>query len=397
MQQSSPAITHTTVLIVTLGLEYVAPSRMPRELRFAGCKVAMLAPPDSWATQTRFIELLGHLPLESTQQRMLDIIIAAVQKTQATLLLPGDDAIVLALMRAAIAARTPAAATPQDTAPPAAPVAPITALIQHSLGDPVHYANSIDKGRLVDRARAAGIEVPAGDAVGDIDDALRVARALGYPVIVRPTVGTSSMGVAMCGDEAELRAAIAALPADAGARWPHARAPALVQKFLTGRRYNRAVAAWRGHEIAGYSRMALERWPSALSPASVASFVHAPAVAAASEQVVEALGVSGFAGIQFIDDQDTGRPCLIEINRRMVPATHAGRHAGVDLAAALAGALQGVSWTGLRDTAVDQQRGMVLFPQEWKRDFRSEHFATLPTDAPWDDPRLFAAMLNSPR
>jgi hypothetical protein len=37
---------------------------------------------------------------------------------------------------------------------------------------------------------------------------------------------------------------------------------------------------------------------------------------------------------------------------------------------------------------------LALFPQEWYRDDASAWLAKLPSDAPWHDPRLFAAMVR---
>jgi hypothetical protein len=147
-----------------------------------------------------------------------------------------------------------------------------------------------------------------------------------------------------------------------------ASALALVQRVLTGARYNRAFVAWQGREIAGYTREGIERWPDALGAASVTRFVTHAAIAAATARLAEATGLTGFAGAAYIVDAASGQACIIEINRRIVPATHAGRFAGVDLAAAFMSAVRGVAWSGPTDTPAELQRTMALFPQEWLRD-----------------------------
>jgi hypothetical protein len=80
----------------------------------------------------------------------------------------------------------------------------------------------------------------------------------------------------------------------------------------------------------------------------------------------------------------------------MVPATHTGARVGVDLAAALAAAVESRDWTGPTDTPVENERTLALFPQEWRRDRTSSDLQQRPTDAPWDDPALFRAMLRLP-
>ena len=373
------------VLVATIGMEYVAPARMPRELKRAGFRVAMLAPEGAWATRTRYLDMLARMAPRASLATWADVLLQLQRQIDPAFVLPGDDATLRALM--AIAAQAPA-----DV--PAATAAAVRPLIVRSLGEPRHYLASVDKAGLVALARDAGIDVPPGMAVHTADDAVAAARDLGYPVILRPSIGTASRGVAICAGEAALREAFAALPAPT--RWTEtAHAPVLVQRVLTGARRNRANVAWQGREIAGYTREAIERWPNALGAGSVTRFVADPAIARASARLIEALGASGFTGVGFIVDEQSGRPCLIEINRRMVPATHAARHAGVDLAAAFRVAVRGEPWTGVTDLAEDNPRPLALFPQEWLRDRNSAHLALGPSDAPWDDPPLFAAMLGT--
>ena len=69
---------------------------------------------------------------------------------------------------------------------------------------------------------------------------------------------------------------------------------------------------------------------------------------------------------------------------------------GVDLAAALFAAVNGVEWTGPSDLPHGAGMRLALFPQEWYRDMNSKWLRTLPSDAPWQDPQLLSAMLHLP-
>ncbi|MBS0320730.1 MAG: ATP-grasp domain-containing protein [Proteobacteria bacterium] len=393
----------STVLVVAVGEDHVAPARMPRELRRAGCRVAMLAPRDSYATMTQYIEKLAFLKPTLGYRAALSVVDAALREFRPEQILPADDGVLLALMRGACecaeAAATPVTAGPDAMATGSTPRPlwpEVAAMVERSLGPHAHYVESVDKVRLVDVARRAGLDVPAGDGAATGVEAVAIAKRLGYPVVVRPAVGSGSRGVAICHTDDDVVRAMAALPPVDARTWPQPAAPALVQAFLAGTRYNRATASWQGRELTGYTRTALQRRDE-LSAGTVSRFVSHPAIADATARLAAALQVSGFAGVQFIDDPATGRPCLIEINRRMVPATHAGRYVGIDVAAAWAGALHGYEWTGPRDMAPERATTMALFPQEWKRDPQSAHLTTLPVDAPWDDPLLFATMLGLAR
>jgi hypothetical protein len=169
---------------------------------------------------------------------------------------------------------------------------------------------------------------------------------------------------------------------------------ALVQRAIRGRPVNRAALAWEGREIAGFCRSRLRPPPEVPSAGTVSRYVALPDVAALNRRLLAGLGASGFVATEFRLDADTATPYLIEINRRMVPATYTGALVGVDLAAALAAVLAEGEWTGPVDLPSGKERELALFPQEWLRDRSSPDLVALPTDAPWDDPALFQAMLQ---
>ena len=58
--------------------------------------------------------------------------------------------------------------------------------------------------------------------------------------------------------------------------------------------------------------------------------------------------------------------------------------------------VDGVPWDGPTDLPQGMGRRIALFPQEWYPDPESALLASLPSDAPWHDPRLFEAMLQVP-
>ena len=119
-----------TVLIATIGMEYVAPARMPRELKAAGFRVALLAPEGAWATRTQYLDVLAHIPQRASLATWADVMLQLQQKIDPAHVLPGDDATMRALM-------TIAATVPADV-PPSTRDA-ILPVITRSLGDPDHY------------------------------------------------------------------------------------------------------------------------------------------------------------------------------------------------------------------------------------------------------------------
>jgi hypothetical protein len=371
------------VLIVTMGTDYVAPARMPRELTRAGFAVTLIAPKGALATTTEYVESVGYFPENPTMHEWVQVLAGAMRRIRPCLVLPGDDVTLRMLMWLVLD-------------PPAELRIEIwtelTALVVRSLGDPAYYATSVDKAALARLASTIDVPVPPGDSVDDARAAVEVAEALGYPVVVRPAVGTAGVGVARCQNAASVLRAMRELPQAAGWMPPGTR-HALVQRMVSGRHTNHPAVAWQGRELAGFTRVAVQQHPEG-GPSSVARYAPHPEIAAANRRLIEALGLTGFASTEYLIDDSTGVAYLIEINRRMTPATHTGPRAGVDLAAALAAACAGRAWEGPTDAPLGTDVTLALFPQEWLRDPASAFLQTYPTDAPWDDPSLLRAMLN---
>lgn len=372
-----------SLLVVTMGTDYIAPARMPQSLQAAGFRVSLLAPENALATHTRFLDRLSLFPPNPTHLQWLRQLAEVVQRVDADLILPGDDITVRLLMQIVLEPLPAFAGDAQRD---------LAALVERSLGDPAHYLDSIDKARLVDLARRAGVPVPKGEGVANEAEALEVAASIGYPVFVRPAIGHEGRGIGKCAHADDLRRVMRSLPRLSG--WhPKGDKVALVQEVLDRGGRNRPAAVWRGREIAGVSRHRLRAYPEPDGPGSVTRLISDPPVAAINARLMAALGATGFLSTQYMFDA-AGEPKLIEVNRRMTPATHTGAHAGIDLAAAFAAALHGREWEGPTDVPPSQECTLALFPQEWLRDPMSEDLARLPTDAPFDDPRLFAAMLR---
>jgi len=118
------------------------------------------------------------------------------------------------------------------------------------------------------------------------------------------------------------------------------------------------ITAWHRHSRAApRDTLAADvQWPTrpvritvaqepAGPPGLIARFLAEKALRDANLRVFAALDLHGFAGAQCMLEPGSDTPLLIEIRRRMLPATHAGALVGIDLVAALRACVDGRSWS----------------------------------------------------
>jgi predicted ATP-grasp superfamily ATP-dependent carboligase len=113
----------------------------------------------------------------------------------------------------------------------------------------------------------------------------------------------------------------------------------------------------------------------------------------AAEKIVRRLNLSGIVGLDFMLEEQTGNPYLIEVNPRATQVGHLTLGSGRDLPAALYAALTGEV---IREAPkITENRTIALFPQEWKRNPESSFLQSGYHDVPWEEPELIRAFANS--
>jgi hypothetical protein len=106
-----------------------------------------------------------------------------------------------------------------------------------------------------------------------------------------------------------------------------------------------------------------------------------------AKRVVSRLGLSGFVGFDFVIQQGSGEPYLIEMNLRPTPISHLALDASGDLIGALGGRPRASI-----EPQVARANGIIaIFPQEFWRDPNSVYLKTAFHDIPTDEPEFVAA------
>lgn len=271
----------------------------------------------------------------------------------------------------------------------------MAALVRCSIGDPTHYRTSVDKTLLPAFAGSMGLRVPAHRVVAGVADADSFVARHGYPVVLKRAHGFAGQGVAICTERESLVRAFAAFAAAEAADIGDGGPPRyLLQAYVSGSVQYFHAAAWQGQLLAGFALEKLIAHPAPCGPPTMTRYFAGDALRKTAASLARSLGISGLFFAEFIVEDETGVHPLLEINRRVSPATHRGAARDVDLCAALYGAITGEPSTSRCALEAGEEGITVHFPQEWLRDPQSPHLGEHPSDIPWDEPALFRALLR---
>ena len=373
------------ILLVATATRWFGTARMPRALAQAGFEVVLLTPRNSLAEHGRFVAKLGYVDDAANPWQWLHAFAAMVKATAPILVMPCDDTAFQLLQSLVLS--PPARLEPTLALQ-------LAALIRKSLGDPAWFRTSVDKTLLPAAAESLGVRVPPYAIVEDLAQAELFAARHGYPVVVKRRRSSAGDGVAICADREELANAVVELArADAIAFTAGEDSRLIVQAFIHGGTRFYPAMAWQGKLLTGYAGEKLESNPAPKGPPTVNRYFRSPELRDAAVKLARGFGISGFFSPEFVEDERTGMPYLMEINRRLVGGAHRGSAIGVDHCAALYAAAHGQSSPTRTDLAEGETHFTVHFPQEWLRDVASHWLREYPVDVPWDEPELIEAML----
>jgi predicted ATP-grasp superfamily ATP-dependent carboligase len=368
-----------SILIVAAELNWISTSRMPGALHHAGFEVTVLAPRDALVTKSRYARRVGHFPNDCTYPLWVQTLAAAVRSLAPALIVPGDDRSSALLHR--VISEPPPGLIP-------ALHARLSDLIQRSLGDRRYYEVAANKFLLADAALAAGVSDPDQRIVAGaspVTAALEAARAFGYPAVLKRAHGSGGETMRIARGDADV-VQFSGQVRDA---------QMLVQRFIEGQPAAFGAVSLGGAFLAGITAIRLPTDPPESGPGTVVHLVDRPDVAEAARRMIEVLGISGFSSFDFLLEEGTGTPYLIECNPRISVSSYIGTHFGADLSRELYRALAGAREAS-RPTppAPLREQTIALFPQEWLRSPGSAALRSCVIDAPWDDPELFAATVK---
>jgi carbamoyl-phosphate synthase large subunit len=355
---------------------WLGASRLPKAFQRAGWQVSTLSFPSLLLDRCRSTSAQFFLPDRGSEEDLIAAAREILVALRPTIVVPGDEAATELLQ--AVAA-TACRELPESD--------PLLVLLRDSLGDFTKHALLRDRRALANLAVELGVRAPAHAVVHSKDDAHAFAEKHGMPVVLKAEESFAGLGVSICNGSEALDAALTRLVSK------NAQALAngvLLQSFVPGKTAMRALVAWRGQVLAGLSAIKVETHPGPTGPSSVVEFIEQPEMMKTVQQMIAALGYSGFASLDFILDS-AGKAHLLEMNARPTPICHLGHYLGQDLCLRLYDAVAGKIGTDGDPAGLPKK--VVLFPQEWVRDPHSPHLNEAFHDIPWEDPDLVEALV----
>jgi hypothetical protein len=369
---------------------WATPARLALAFSKAGAEVSVLCLSRHPVLKARGISKTFHFaslhPLESLQ--------TAIQAFQPSIVVPCDDRSVEFLHQLhAGAKREPK----QDTAD----------LISRSLGGVEGFPVASSRYELLKLAREEGIKVPETRPIHEPGDLHFLKEAGKFPWVMKIDGTSGGQGVRFVQTPADAagfffetqrfyratrilkRLIVNRDPFLLRPWWRGIKPKVIAQAYISGRPANCAVACWQGRILAG-SCVEVVSATGATGQATVVRVVNNPEMLLAAERIARRLQLSGFFGLDFVLEEGTETPYLIEMNPRSTPLTHLQLGKGRDLIGALVAELSGAP---PREAPPVTRNDMIAyFPQAWISN--SEFLQSAFQDIPWEEPELTKELLR---
>jgi hypothetical protein len=373
-------------------------ARLVIAFRRMGCSIGVLCPTPGHPVQKvsgveRVFHYSGLAPLESLR--------AAIETFDPDIIVPACDRSVQHLHELHAICRSQDSATHN-----------IAALIECSLGSPDSFPVVSSRSQLLKLAQSEGILVPETTPIETFAD-LQNWNAKSVPPWIIKVDGTwGGQGVRIAKDAKEAKHFLREYTQRAGVielmkrlllnrdrdwvffGWKHSRRAVIAQSIINGRPANCAVACWQGEVLAGIAVEVIKA-RKATGPATVVQVVPGEEMLDAAEKIARRLGLSGFFGLDFMIERDTGAVYLIEMNPRCTPPCPLPLGEGRNLVAAIWAQLTGKLPPG-NQTAIEQSV-IAYFPHGTKCSEKVDGNGrddSIYSDIPMEEPNLIRELLQ---
>lgn len=353
-------MTTQSKVLLALSIDAVGVGRLPEVLAEAGCEVTVISGAGLAVTNSRFVShhiWTGYTPHEV--RRGLEEHLSGNPNKYARVIL-GDEPLLDTVLH------------PADTATVATNV-PLPA-------EPEVLRRVISKISFSEDAERFGISAPGFRTLLNQDDLARVAWS-GQPFVLKAAVSLSGSGVRIIRNAAEL--------AYAKEVW---NGPYILQDFVQGKLAATAILYDRGVPTCWFTYLMCRNWPNAQASSSALQPHWHPEIESGVVKLGEMTGFDGLCGVDWVIDEVSGRPYMLEMNARPIPGMRFAQFSGVSFPKAIADWISGRR--NVQKPNESTSRLYRMFPQNLFRaidDHDPVEFVRTFADAPWKDPKLLLA------
>ena len=168
-----------------------------------------------------------------------------------------------------------------------------------------------------------------------------------------------------------------------------------LQKFIPGREATTMFACWQGEVLACVTAEVLAtKGPG--GSATILRVLNNQEIENTSRLIAQRFMLSGLHGLDFVIDDATQAPYLIEINPRATQLGHLTVSPQGSLAHALAARLMNRADSAVASARRVQNDTIALFPHAWKTDPGNQFLTTGYHDVPWEQPALVGELMREP-
>lgn len=277
----------------------------------------------------------------------------------------------------------------------------IADLIEKSLGPADSYPIVSNRYDFLKIARDEGLRVPDSEPVHSVADLKSWEKRHGFPWVLKADGTYDGLGVKIAqnaGQADRFRLELENFyPAARAIKrlcvnrdefwfrpwWKGVKPAVLVQSYVHGRAANCGVLSWKGKMLAGIG-VEVVGLKSPTGHATIVRVVESPEMMHCAERIARRLKLSGFFGLDFVIEETTGLPYLLEINPRPTRLSCLRLGKGRDMIAALYAQISGLP---LQEAPPVTQKNMIAyFPDAWAS--KSEFLESSFHDAPEGEPDL---------
>jgi predicted ATP-grasp superfamily ATP-dependent carboligase len=380
------------VLIVALNTHWTGISRLPYGLLRANLEPFALCPKSSYLAKTKYLKKSIRFPTFSySRSKIIYLWIAfSILFFKPDVVIPGDEDALLALQNVGkLFAFVPF-------------FGGVSTLIRKSLAPQKFDRLFLSKSEFQEKCKEWGIRTPKNYVVKNSDEAIKKASEMGYPVVLKTDSGYGGTGVFICENKDELRSNLQKIEKVSlfaiiksyckkmfFASAVNNESGISIQQYIHGITGQSPFCAENGEVFAVNPMLKKETYPGRTGPASVSEGYDNNEIEDYVNKVVRELSFTGFASLEYIVDEKSGLPYIIELNPRPTPTSHFDSQMAVyDLCECF--------YKGMNGMKIEKKEfrpyTIAMYPGEKRRDPNSPYLTSGYQDVPLHDPELFAAI-----